>query len=133
MVESPGPRTKFRVPADAPTTRAALNMSRVERTLAETRTLQVMLGQIFSDDDQPAQQIAGGAIESPIEGLDAVHAELLKSLLLREEWSQAEFDDLCAARGLLPGGANEAINEFAFERWIRPSWKAKIRSLWTTK
>ena len=50
-------------------------------------------------------------------GLDPRHAALVDLLVQREHWAEEEFADIAGKQGLLPSGALEAINEWAFEKF----------------
>ena len=50
-------------------------------------------------------------------GLDPRHAVLVDLLVQREHWTQEEFAQIAEKQGLLPSGALEAINEWAFEKF----------------
>ena len=116
VVESPSPRTDYAIPSQSRSSGSALDMSRVEKTLAETKSLQVMLGQIFSDEEDSLIEPAEASTISTIAGLDAAHADLLRRLLEQREWTSADFDSLCEDRGLMPSGAIEILNELSFEK-----------------
>jgi uncharacterized tellurite resistance protein B-like protein len=52
--------------------------------------------------------------------LDVTHAELLLVLSVRSQWTRAEFEEVCADKGLMPDGAIERINEAAFTKFDQP-------------
>ena len=54
------------------------------------------------------------------QGLDIVHAQFLSELLEREEWPRNDFVRLASSLNLLPDGAMETINEWAFEKYDEP-------------
>jgi len=49
--------------------------------------------------------------------LDAEHAALLSKLVTQSEWARQEFEAIVASLSLMPDGALEAINEWAFDRY----------------
>ena len=50
-------------------------------------------------------------------GLDPEHADLLKALLSKSQWTRSEAEQLCSKRGLMIDGAFERINDAAFDRF----------------
>lgn len=48
-------------------------------------------------------------------GLDAKHGALLLDLVGQEHWTEDAIEQLCGRHGLMPSGALEAVNEWAFE------------------
>jgi uncharacterized tellurite resistance protein B-like protein len=116
VVETARTGKEFALPAARASGGTQLDQSRIDKTLAETNSLNRMLGQIFSDDGIE-EDLAIASDDSQVEGLDAAHARLLLRLADRSEWSAPEFHALCEAEGLLPGGASETLNEFSFERF----------------
>ncbi|HEY9474867.1 MAG TPA: tellurite resistance TerB C-terminal domain-containing protein, partial [Mycobacteriales bacterium] len=90
--------------------------------LAETEQVSALLGQIFTEDPEPATLPAAVPTTvpdthavSPAAGLDRTHSALLRALADRPEWTRVEFEDLCADLGLLPDGALDTLNDAAFE------------------
>ena len=91
-----------------------LDSERLARIRAETERVSAMLADIFVEDEPhaPAPEPVG---DDNFPGLDTQHASLLSSLLSRPEWPRAEFDGAASKAGLMPGGAMETINEWAFD------------------
>lgn len=87
---------------------------RLDRVRAETEQVFAMLAEIFVEEDEtpPPEK---NADTGPLAGLDAEHAALLTRLLSRTEWSRDEFDGAASEAGLMPSGAMETINEWAFD------------------
>lgn len=99
----------------APNGDVRLDMTRVERTLAETAVVSSMLADIFVDEDRGAETAEVAAPPMSANGLDSAHARLLAELAGRSEWSREEFEALTDGLGLLTDGAYETLNEAAFE------------------
>lgn len=110
-------------PGDAP----AIDATRLERIRRETQAVSSLLSDIFVDDDaavataegpaavtmaEPANQNAAG-VRFP--GLDPAHADLLGLLCDAGFLAREAFDREARARRLLPDGALETINEWAFD------------------
>ncbi|MBB75655.1 MAG: hypothetical protein CMJ75_14210 [Planctomycetaceae bacterium] len=99
---------------------APLDAARIAAIRSETARVSDVLGAIFSDEsddaDEPGEALSPVAPEtSPLPGLNLAHARLVKTLLTQDHWEEEAFDALCRARGLMPSGALETINEWSFE------------------
>jgi hypothetical protein len=80
-----------------------------------------MLAEVFSDDEEPAPVEADPAESAgPWSGLGAEYVGLAARLIDRPEWPREEFDSLAKESGLMPDGALETINEWAFDRFDAP-------------
>jgi TerB-like protein len=64
---------------------------------------------------EPEPELESSA-EDPFAGLDVAHTTLAEKLLSRSDWQRAEFEMLATKAGLMPDGAMETINEWAYER-----------------
>lgn len=109
-------------PEPAATTAAGLDMSRVRLKIAETRQVSALLGSIFVEDEVPARRVAverAGAIGT----LDAAHSELLRRLAERESWPRDEVERLAGELSLLPDGALETINDYAYATANEAFWE----------
>lgn len=110
-------------PASSPVHGLVIDMDRVGAILRETREVAEVLASIYEEDDEttvvPARQDVaetaqnGGAVRYP--GLDADHARLVEELRNREAWSRSDFEARARAIGLMPDGAIETINEWAYD------------------
>jgi tellurite resistance protein len=117
-----------------PAAPSKLNKNRIVRIQADTVAVQTILGNVFSEpepengtvDDNHARngvgsaRIQGMADDESLPGLDQRYAFLLKALSDRDEIDQADFAILAKKHGVLPGGAIEAINEWAFRTFDEP-------------
>lgn len=119
IVGPPNAGQEYALPTAPSSNGAWLDEDRIQRTWAETSALNKMLSDVFSDEASDAMTPVDNDV-SPIEGLDAAHARLLSRLRQRDSWSAVEFNEFCQAEGLLPGGAVETLNEFAFDRFDAP-------------
>lgn len=109
-----------------------LDKQRIAEVVASTREVTQLLTEIFegsieevaqeshpvaiateTDDEQPTS-------ESELDGLDSLHAELVRYLAQRPIWSREEFEQTAGELGLMPAGAVETINDEAFERCGEP-------------
>ncbi len=92
------------------------DMDRLARIRADTERVSAMLADIFAENE-PAPEMPKQAGEGPLAGLDTEHATLLTKLLASTEWTRQEFDAAATKIGLMPHGAMEALNEWAFDRY----------------
>lgn len=96
----------------------AIDEARLARIKQETTAVSALLSEIFVDDEkkldvaQPADSAALG--EYP--GLDSAHSHLLDGLR-NGAMPRADFDDLTRELKLMPAGAIETINDWAFEQF----------------
>lgn len=108
----------------------SLDVERIRRIRDETARVSGMLSEIFTDEDvaagiapprpaAPEPPVSGGTQADStglFDGLDAAHARLLDAAAARESLDRADFEALARAEGLLPDGAIETINDWAFDR-----------------
>ncbi|MBF0325551.1 MAG: TerB N-terminal domain-containing protein [Alphaproteobacteria bacterium] len=95
-----------------------LDIARIERIRSDTAKVSSLLSEIFVDETMPAVPEPEPRDEpSPFDGLDRRHEALLQELASRTEWPRTDFEQLCRSIDLLPGGALEGLNEWAFERF----------------
>ena len=80
---------------------------------SETSDVQSLLSSIFTDIEEeptvPQPELPDN------QNLDSTHQQLLNILITREHWKRDEYIELCKKFNLLPDGAIETINEWAYE------------------
>ena len=80
-----------------------------------------MLSNVFADEapETEAENAEPPAAAQPTAylGLDEPHSALVAELLTRPCWSESEFASLVQRCGLMAGGALEAVNEWAYDRY----------------
>jgi len=97
-----------------------LDMARIRRIHSETTQVSALLSEIFVEE-QPEPEPPTQAEEDEnadngrFPGLDPTHAALLGDLLERPQWPRGDFETLARSYGLLPDGALETLNEWAFD------------------
>ncbi|MBC8328977.1 MAG: TerB N-terminal domain-containing protein [Planctomycetes bacterium] len=96
---------------------ATLDPEALARKLEETAAVSSLLSGIF-EDPQPAPAAAAAA--PVVEGLDAAHSALFQRLGERPAWPRADYEALAEELGVLPDGALDILNEYAFERCDEP-------------
>ncbi len=110
-------------PAPAATTASGIDMERVRLKIAETHQVATLLSGIFTDEEPPVA-VAPATVETNTIGtLDAAHSELLRRLAQRESWARDEVERLADELALLPDGALETINDFAYATADEPLWE----------
>ena len=103
----------------------AIDPSRLERVRKDTDAVSKLLTQIFSESAAPQYNsqpidINGASPRSSLDGLDPAHAELVEAMEARGEMARKEFEQRARALKLLPDGAIETINEWAFDHFEEP-------------
>ena len=94
----------------------AVDGERLERLRRETAAVSTMLSGIFREEEPASAETAAQPQpdERSLPGLDAAHSHVL--LKLSEQPVEIEtFDTLCREQRLLPDGAIETINDWAFD------------------
>lgn len=96
-----------------------LDASRISSVLQDTAKVANVLGDIFSDDDpdEEMDEVDNDEQNDVFAGLDCQHRPVAAVLITRESWSEEEFQTLTAEHQLMPSGALETINEWAFDRF----------------
>ena len=107
-----------------------LDSTKIAEVMAETEEITSILDSIFkannngdtnqyatgqSKADNQSEDIKDFNQERNFIGLDTKHAELTKQLATQSKWNKLDYQNLAASLGLMPDGALEAINEWAFE------------------
>ncbi|MEO8379231.1 MAG: TerB N-terminal domain-containing protein [Acidobacteriota bacterium] len=110
-------------PAPPATTASGIDMDRVRLKIAETRQVSTLLSSIFAEDEAVVAVAARIAETNTIGTLDAAHSELLRRLSARASWPRDEVERLADELSLLPDGALETINDFAYATADEPLWE----------
>jgi hypothetical protein len=92
---------------------ATLDPSRIQSVLADTRQAFDALSDVLEDDEEPPPVKPS----MPTNELDAAHAKLLSRLLERPSWTRDEFEAVTRELGLMPDGALESLNDWAFDNF----------------
>lgn len=100
------------IPEEPSTSQSRLDPSRIAAIRSDTARVSSVLGQIFQSE--PDVEPEPSTSVSPIAGLDAKCAALVRDLIAKDYWSEDDFADLAKRHGLMPLGALEAINEWSF-------------------
>jgi len=96
-----------------------IDMAKVGAILRETKEVEEILTPIYENEapETPAPVAAASAAGPGARhaGLGAEHTRLLEVLAAQAEWSRAGFEAKAHEFGLMPDGALEAINEWAYD------------------
>ncbi len=123
------PDTKYAIPAQPDESSATdepvpivLDQERVDAIIADTTQVSKVLHAVFSDDEEDGAADREEASTTtdhsePFAGLDPKHQSLVAEVISRPSWSPQDFEKLAQHFGLMPSGALETINEWAFERY----------------
>jgi hypothetical protein len=104
------------IPRPPATDRPDNKPDRLAQIRAETERVAAMLEEVFADDDLQATTVEPVS-DGPLAGLDREHTVLVTQLLTRSNWPRATFDSAVSEVGLMPSGAMETINEWAFDHF----------------
>lgn len=106
------------IPEEPKAKAASLDAARIAAIRDDTERVSSVLGEIFStDEDVSDEVIAAHALPSSMAGLDPKHAMLVEEIIQREHWTDDEFDEIVGKQGLMPSGALEVVNEWAFDKF----------------
>lgn len=106
-----------------PTKGVVLDPAIIKSTMSDTSRASEILSAIFEEEketqEEPIAPIENldEAEDNIFNGLSGKYIQLLKELLDRKEWKRKEYVQLASSLKLMPDGALEAINEWAFERF----------------
>jgi hypothetical protein len=118
VVSDETPAILHPIPRHPTTDPPAAEEGQLAKIRAETERVSVLLADIFVDEQaasEPEPELESSA-EDPLGGLDVAHRMLAAKLLSRADWPRAEFETLATQASLMPDGAMETINEWAYER-----------------
>lgn len=87
---------------------------------SQTSDVQSLLGSIFSSDNEDDEPQPPPPVPQNQHMLDNAHQQLFDKLITQEHWSRNEYIGLCKELDLLPDGAIETINDWAYERVEAP-------------
>ncbi|MEL7749685.1 MULTISPECIES: TerB N-terminal domain-containing protein [Citromicrobium] len=112
--EAPGEQ----IPDEPKAKAASLDAARIAAIRNDTKRVSSVLGEIFSTDEDVSDEVtAAHALPSSMAGLDPKHALLVEQIIQREHWTDEEFNEIVGKQGLMPSGALEVVNEWAFEKF----------------
>lgn len=112
--EAPGEQ----IPDEPKAKAASLDAARIAAIRNDTERVSSVLGEIFSaDEDVSDEAAAAHALPSSMAGLDPKHAMLVEQIIQRDHWTDEEFDEIASKQGLMPSGALEVVNEWAFDKF----------------
>ncbi len=110
-------------PQPPPSAGIVLDDRRLSAILAETQLVIETLGKAMLDPDSPEESpelTTLPANDPRFEALDARYRAMLAQLLGRPVWERLEFNSLARSHNLMPSGALDAVNDWAFELFDDP-------------
>jgi tellurite resistance protein len=96
--------------------RVKIDSDRLARTRQETDEVSALLSGIFAEEPSAASEKTP-ANDDGLQGLDEPYAELVELLEIRGSMERSEFDRRAREMQVLPDGAIERINDWAFDRF----------------
>ena len=108
-----------------PATSFSLDRDLLRLLEEETKEAQSVLESIFADEkitdeSEVAPPTGAPPTNGSISGLDTQHQQLYDKLISKAEWACEEMEELCNGLQLMPDGAVETINDWAFENVDAP-------------
>ena len=100
--------------------RFELDSQRIDSVLNDTIQVSKVLGEIFANDDQTLETEPSHDSDELLPGLHSQFALLALELIQRDHWQGEEFAQLAGRFDLMPDGALEILNEWAFEQFDEP-------------
>lgn len=101
-----------------------IDAGRLAQVQRETQAVSDLLTQIFVEDVETTTDSSPANLATDkttaFEGLDEAHAELVEYLEIKVQISRQEFEARARSLRLLPDGAIEKINDWAFDRFDEP-------------
>jgi hypothetical protein len=99
-----------------------LNAERLRQVRQETERVSSVLADIFIEDEAAPQEapVPHSDEEGAFPGLGAEYIALAEKLIAKPTWLRADFEAAAVEAKLMPDGALEAINEWAFDRFDEP-------------
>ncbi len=106
-------------------TNQTLNRKRIDQILEETKQVSGILTSVFNEHEisqttTPNAMKTEEPTNSRFAGLDANHTLLATRLITQPEWKRDAFEEIAREFRLMPDGALEVINEWAFEHFDEP-------------
>jgi len=96
-----------------------LDLAKIANIDKNTRTVSVLLNDIFSDQIEETAEEDNATIQNTnnLPGLSPKLTALAKELAAQDHWSETDFEALVTRHGAMPAGAIEAINEWSFNSY----------------
>ena len=117
---APTPPDTARGEADSGNAHFVLDKALLRIHKEETDGVKAILGAIFAEESDVDEQESTIADSPPAPsahaGLDAAHSKLYDALAAKSDWPLPEVATLCKDLNLMPNGAVEVINDWAYDR-----------------
>ncbi|TKD17845.1 hypothetical protein FBT96_12585 [Rhodobacter capsulatus] len=102
------------IPDDERPSRPRLDPALIAAIRSDTARVSSVLGEIFGVQAEEAA-VTEPAPAAVLQGLDAAATALVREIAEQTHLTEEAFEAACKRHGLMPAGALEAINEWAFE------------------
>jgi tellurite resistance protein len=93
------------------------DVDRIAALRSESAKISTILDKVFESTEELVDIAAVPEKQDTLLGLDPEHADLLRALLSKSQWTRSEAEQLCSKRSLMIDGAFERINDAAFDRF----------------
>jgi tellurite resistance protein len=106
-------------PVEKPQTQTVmLNKDIIRETQAQTHEVSKLLQSIFDDDHVDEDDLIGESQpQGGLAGLAPQQESFVLTLIERAVWTEQDYDKLAGQFGLMPSGALETVNEWAFDHF----------------
>lgn len=92
-----------------------LDLERLSAMEKDTAAVSALLSDIFSDASPPPPPAPTPPVVVSPGKLDPQHAAILSAIMAQVEMTGSSFADMVRRNGLMPSGATETINDWAFD------------------
>lgn len=112
LVQTANENNDFAIPpSNIKKNKLQLSQEQIAKKELETKEVCKILSSIFDTDEE---EPSSASVVMTIEGLDLAHSKLFNEIVKKEEWARSELEKLCNPLSLMPDGALETLNEFAY-------------------
>jgi hypothetical protein len=109
--------------SSASSTGLVLNEEILKHLMAETEKVAAMLGEAMREEnfsEESQQPTISPVLDSRFAALDGRFHGILATLLTRQAWQKGEFESLARSCNLMPAGALDAVNAWAYDLFDDP-------------
>ncbi len=93
------------------------DVDRISVLRSESAKISKILDRVFESTEENNDIVVVPEKQDTLLGLDPEHADLLRALLSKSQWTRSEAEQLCSKRGLMIDGAFERINDAGFDHF----------------
>jgi hypothetical protein len=116
------PAPVYQIPGPPKPAGTGLDAARLRQVRQDTERVSSVLADIFVEDEPAPQEAAipNSDEADTFAGLGVEYIALAEKLVAKPTWLRADFEAAAVEAKLMPNGALEAINEWAFDRFDEP-------------